>query len=461
MKQCPYCHSQIDDDSKFCGECGKEYPQGNMCPHCGASMNEGDVFCQNCGKKPADPPIKANETAYEGEVKKKSGFKKYLPYILGAFVVLAIIGYFNSNDSSNDGSNANAVAVDSTSTGVEASVSTKEAITKRLEEIFDDVAKGNITSHDEKLFSSDFNRIYNEVAEIDDRFAQEGNLGFWDSGFWDMSQDEVKLSAKIEDVYDVKDKEAIAKIAFKFAYFDGSSHTSNEDIKVVFENGKWVLDDLHDYKKQMKAFVEENKDFQPSTTHKDLDWLEGHWVYEQGNYKGHFIIWDGLIKVYSSMNPEPEIYGYRIEGSELKANMTDGVNLNVPIDFDNHRIDYGDGKWMHKVDSSSDDNYSRSSSNSNPSSSSRTFQSGQLVIGYLANQTFRSSDGLTMKVDGDGRLYVDGDYAGVLSVLRYSSTAALLRYGGGMYGEGKLTVNIVGEKFTLTDPTDGTVYYQR
>ena len=101
------------------------------------------------------------------------------------------------------------------------------------------------------------------------------------------------------------------------------------------------------------------------------------------------------------------------------------------------------------------------SSNSNTSSSSRTFYSEQIVIGYLANQTFRSSDGLAMKVDGSGRLYVDGDYAGVLSVLHYNSTSALLRYGGGMYGEGKLTVNTVGDKFTLTDPTDGTVYYQR
>ena len=99
--------------------------------------------------------------------------------------------------------------------------------------------------------------------------------------------------------------------------------------------------------------------------------------------------------------------------------------------------------------------------NSNTSSSSRTFYSEQIVIGYLANQSFRCSDGLTMRVDGSGRLYVDGDYAGVLSVLRYNSTSALLRYGGGMYGEGKLTVHIVGDKFTLTDPTDGTVYYQR
>ena len=113
------------------------------------------------------------------------------------------------------------------------------------------------------------------------------------------------------------------------------------------------------------------------------------------------------------------------------------------------------------ADDNSDDSSTTYSSSTTTSSSSRTFYSEQIVIGYLANQSFRASDGLTMRVDGDGRLYVDGDYAGVLSVLRYSSTAALLRYGGGMYGEGKLTVQIVGDKFQLKDPTDGTVYYQR
>lgn len=112
---------------------------------------------------------------------------------------------------------------------------------------------------------------------------------------------------------------------------------------------------------------------------------------------------------------------------------------------------------------STSNDYNSSSTNSDyyDESSSKKFLNAQYVVGYLANQSFRASDGLTMRVDGDGRLYVDGDYAGVLSVLRYTSTSALLRYGGGMYGEGKLTVNIVGDKFTLTDPTDGTVYYQR
>ena len=51
MKKCPNCGAQMNDDSLFCTECGKQIPQGNQCPHCGALLNNGDVFCQNCGKK--------------------------------------------------------------------------------------------------------------------------------------------------------------------------------------------------------------------------------------------------------------------------------------------------------------------------------------------------------------------------------------------------------------------------
>ena len=350
MKQCPNCGARIDDDSRFCAECGKELTQTNVCPHCGASVGESDAFCQNCGKS-----LKETSTIEQivyNEEQPKNGFKKYLPYIIGAFVLLGIIGYFSSNDSSNQNNSTNTVVADSTSIEIEASVGqlAKEQITKRLEEIFDDVVKGNTNDYDERYFSSDFNRIYNEVAEIDNRFAQEGELGFWDSGFWDMAQDEVKLSTTIKDVYDVKDKEAMAKIAFKFTYFDGSSHDSNEDIKVVLENGKWVLDDIHDYKKQMKAFVERNKDFQPSTTQNDTDWLQGHWVYEQGNYKGHFIIQGDTFIQYSSMNPGRDEGTYSIDGDVIRVRFSANDQIVVKIDYANHTIDYGDGNWMHKVE---------------------------------------------------------------------------------------------------------------
>ena len=80
---------------------------------------------------------------------------------------------------------------------------------------------------------------------------------------------------------------------------------------------------------------------------------------------------------------------------------------------------------------------------------------------YLANQTFRSNNGFTIKFDGSCRMYAEGDYAGVVSVLSYTSTRALIRYGGGQYSEGKMIVIIVGDKLQLIDPVDGTSYYQK
>ena len=167
--KCPNGH-EVTDNVKYCPTCGAEIVSGNkFCTKCGSERMGTEKFCSQCGN-PFDVELNINHVVInEG---KSSSFKKYLPYILGAFVLLAIIGYFSSKDSSNDGSNVDAVAVGSTSTGVEASGSTKETITKRLEEIFDDVVKGKTNDYEERYFSSDFNRIYNEVAEIDDRFAQ-------------------------------------------------------------------------------------------------------------------------------------------------------------------------------------------------------------------------------------------------------------------------------------------------
>lgn len=90
MRRCPNCGALIADDSRFCAECGKEVTQGNVCPHCGASVGEGDAFCQNCGKSLNENP--SNEPITYEEEQSKSGFKKYLPYIIGAIILVAICG---------------------------------------------------------------------------------------------------------------------------------------------------------------------------------------------------------------------------------------------------------------------------------------------------------------------------------------------------------------------------------
>ena len=116
-----------------------------------------------------------------------------------------------------------------------------------------------------------------------------------------------------------------------------------ESVSLVFENGDWFIDDIRDHKKELKEEIKACEDYVKNLP--DDKWLQGHWVYEQGNYKGHFVIQGNTLSMYSTMNPDPLTYTYRVEGDELFAG-----EMTVKLDFANQRIDYGDGCWMHKVD---------------------------------------------------------------------------------------------------------------
>lgn len=94
-------------------------------------------------------------------------------------------------------------------------------------------------------------------------------------------------------------------------------------------------------------------------------------------------------------------------------------------------------------------------------SSSKVFINEQYVTMYLVNQTFTNRSGIDIRIDGDCRIFIDGDYAGVIFVLRYTATSALIRYSGGKYGEGQIRVQISNNKLLLIDPLDGTTWYQK
>ena len=79
----------------------------------------------------------------------------------------------------------------------------------------------------------------------------------------------------------------------------------------------------------------------------------------------------------------------------------------------------------------------------------------------LYNQRFKHSSGLEIRIDGMGRIEINGDPAGALSVLSYDSESALLRYGNGIYGVGKVLLKIEGNKLLLQDTADGSIFYQR
>jgi len=49
MKVCYNCNSEINDEYKFCPNCGKSQSEIN-CPSCSQTNNPGSNFCQGCGK---------------------------------------------------------------------------------------------------------------------------------------------------------------------------------------------------------------------------------------------------------------------------------------------------------------------------------------------------------------------------------------------------------------------------
>lgn len=363
MKKCPNGH-EVSDNVKYCPTCGAGIISGNkFCTKCGSERKGTEKFCSQCGT-PFDGVPSNNHIVINEE--KNSSFKKYLPYIIGAVVVLAIIGYFSSKDSKG-GSGTQTVVVDS-------------------------LAKRNSEIEESKPSTNPF------VGKVYKGGGNGGGLG---------------INMRITFV---DDKECLCVSDWYQAYSTEKQRRCAYDVK-----GNHVIIHVND---------DGNK--------YDLDFD----VKEDG-------------KVLSFDKSDPSVGG-SIGNNYMSLEIVDG---NATDGTDEGRFAAEDaGANLEEEDGS----LSQSPrTNSNTSSSSRTFYSEQIVIGYLANQSFREIGGLTMRVDGDGRLYVDGQYAGVLSVLRYNSTSALLRYGGGMYGEGKLTVQIVGDKFQLKDPTDGTVYYQR
>src|SRR5215470_3879402 len=55
--ECPSCHSEMPDDSRFCEACGAALPV--RCSSCGATSRAGARFCSKCGKALAQEGLAA------------------------------------------------------------------------------------------------------------------------------------------------------------------------------------------------------------------------------------------------------------------------------------------------------------------------------------------------------------------------------------------------------------------
>ena len=69
--KCPFCKAMIDDDSRYCDQCGKELhfcpecgqpKRGTECPACGADLISAEAFFNTGGTEPKPEP-KEQQTA--------------------------------------------------------------------------------------------------------------------------------------------------------------------------------------------------------------------------------------------------------------------------------------------------------------------------------------------------------------------------------------------------------------
>ena len=302
MKNCPNCGTQIADDSQFCTECGKSIPQGNVCSHCGAQVNDGDAFCPNCGSKvdevdgqqstsAAAPEQKhcphcgakvsidslfcescgrnmvdgssVPNTMFQPQVpytqKSSSHSKVILPLIIG-LLMLALGGggwwYYKSSNSLQKGN----TAVMSNETSADSIVSTdtnsKEYITNYLNEIFPKAIKMSEKQAIEKYFTKEFASLYQKVEDYDNKYVEDGDIGFWDSDFWTGSQDGELASIKVLDISDLSQNKATALVQYVIKFGDYDESKSSCSLYLVLENEKWRIDDFNNYKDRFKDYLE-------------------------------------------------------------------------------------------------------------------------------------------------------------------------------------------------------------
>lgn len=335
MRQCPNGH-EVGDNVKYCPTCGAEITNGNkFCTKCGNERMGAEKFCSKCGTL-FDNVINDEIVTYEEE-QPKSGFKKYLPYIIGAVVVLAIIGYFSSKDSKGGGDTqtvaVDTTAVDSVVTADETPI-TKEKLESILSQLVGEIDSDLALKKVNKLFTEKFKNDFNELYEAADKNGMERPRIWW------SYSDSDPTNFSVDKIEQLSTNKAKATVKLSSDVYDG-----HFEVTLNNEAGEWLIEKIFTISIENAQELETTDDYE-----ENLDWLQGHWVYEQGNYKGHFIIQGDTFIQYSSMNPGRDEGTYSIDGDVIRVRFSANDQIVVKIDYANQTIDYGDGNWMHKIE---------------------------------------------------------------------------------------------------------------
>ena len=94
--KCKYCNAEIEQDARFCPNCGKDLSSLARCVNCGEFLDDEDAFCPHCGAK--QPQQEVVEDVIEDEGKDNST-RNFLIALLLTFALAGAAWFYFTKDS--------------------------------------------------------------------------------------------------------------------------------------------------------------------------------------------------------------------------------------------------------------------------------------------------------------------------------------------------------------------------
>lgn len=186
------------------------------------------------------------------------------------FVILSLLIGCSGNPEKKDISVSNNTQTDSAeSVSYYADINNRQDIDKAkacLQKIYSDVFAwytkaeydnsllGKAPDFEALYMSSAYNNTLKNVRKIDNKLAEDGLIGFFDSDHWVCGQDFENLKFEIK-------KGKIESGTFVTSVTVWNMGAKNDvGIKMVYENGKWLIDDMilngNSERKSMQRYIE-------------------------------------------------------------------------------------------------------------------------------------------------------------------------------------------------------------
>lgn len=224
-------------------------------------------------KEHKDQAYLAALAAEEEAKRRRNGRYVVIGLVALLFLVILFLLIPSSDKETNDSENAETMEVASEKIEEVNSIETnkpedKEYLKKYLEQILPLATKMGEGEAVKKYFSKEFVDLYNRVEDYDRR--NSGEIGFWNSDFWTDRQEGYIKKITVLSVSDINNNKAVVTVQLAIDDYNNNIDNDTRVFNMIFENGKWLIDDYYDYKKNFKIYLTGTDDQKASSSNNNL-----------------------------------------------------------------------------------------------------------------------------------------------------------------------------------------------